>query len=247
MKPYYEHAGITIYNADCREVLPTLGPVDLVLTDPPYGTQELGGGYGRRKLHSTDGRNGRMIANDLDLSVFMQVLPQLRRMVSVGWLASFCAARRMNEAMEMARLAGFRWYGHIVWDKLQPGLGYSIRYAHEDALIFQCGEPPKPDPPIISVVRCSIDRIDTRTRHPHDKPVPVLMALLGLGGSMVLDPFMGGGSTLVAAKAAGKTAIGIELSEQWCENAAKRLSQEMLPLVEPEQVVVQAVLIGDAE
>ena len=43
-KPYYEHAGITIYHGDCREILPTLGPVDLVLTDPPYGTQNLGGG-----------------------------------------------------------------------------------------------------------------------------------------------------------------------------------------------------------
>ncbi len=54
LKPYYEHAGIVIYHGDCREILPTLPKVGLVLTDPPYGTQGLGGGYGRRQLHSTD-------------------------------------------------------------------------------------------------------------------------------------------------------------------------------------------------
>ena len=226
MKPYYEQDGITIYHGDCREILPTLPKVDLVLTDPPYGTQGLGGGYGRRQLHTADGRMGRTIQNDCDLSVIEQTAPLLSDSTQESsWLVMFCAPRKMLDVGQIMRGCAFEFYGHYVWDKGAPGLGYTIRYAHEDALVFRKGEAAKPVEPIISIGRSPT----IAQEHPHEKPTAVLKPLLRLAnGGSVLDPFCGIGSTLVAAKDNALTAIGIEIEERYCEIAAKRLAQCVL-------------------
>jgi DNA modification methylase len=230
VKPYYEHDGIAIYHGDCREVLPIIGTVDLVLTDPPYGTEDLSGGYGRRRLHSKDGRLGRVIAGDRDMGAVMQCAPLLASVLSTGWLVALCAARRMPETAAIFSLAGFDYFGQFVWDKATPGLGYSIRYQHEAALVFASGDARKPDPPIISLLRWPVSHTDTHLRHPHEKPTHVLKHLLRLAPDKgrILDPFMGSGSTLCAAKECGMEAVGIEQDERWCELAARRLSQEVL-------------------
>jgi site-specific DNA-methyltransferase (adenine-specific) len=205
----------------------------LVLTDPPYGTQDLGGGYGRRQLHSTDGRNGRVIAGDRDLSCIEDAAPLLFGVLRDGaWLMSFCAARRMIETAALYAGAGFEFAGHVVWDKGQPGLGYTVRYSHEDVLLFKKGEPPRPEPALISVVRCTGSRADLE--HPHEKPLPVLCTLLRADATAntILDPFAGSGSTLVAAKRLGCGAVGIEIEERFCEVAARRLEAETMALFE---------------
>ena len=237
-KPYYEHKGITIYNADCRDILPHLPKVDLVLTDPPYGTENLGGGYGRRQLHSIDGRHGRVIAGDSDLTLLAEVIPLLP-VSEDSWTVAFCAPRRMPETAELFKAGGFEYYGELVWNKLTPGLGYSIRYSHESALVFRRGSAPQPDTPLISVFTQCVNRIDTAAHHPHEKPVGLWHSALRLSPGDVLDPFMGSGATLVAAKQLGRRAIGIEIEEKYCEIAVKRLSQEMLfeatePQAQPE-------------
>lgn len=246
--PYYDHAGISIYHGDCREVLSGIypPPFDLICTDPPYGTQDLGGGYGRRQLHSTDGRNGRVIANDRDLSCIEAVAPLLYGALRDGaWLMSFCAPRRMIETATLYAGAGFEFAGHMVWDKGQPGLGYTVRYSHEDVLLFKKGEPPRPEPALLSVMRCTGSRADID--HPHEKPIPVLCTLIRADATAlnILDPFMGSGSTLVAAKQMGRRAIGIEIEERYCEIAANRLSQEVLFGVEIPQITKGESDVGD--
>jgi adenine-specific DNA-methyltransferase len=234
MKPYYEDSFCTIYHGDCREILPQLPKVDLVLTDPPYGTQGLGGGYGRRQLHSIDGRLGRTIKNDEDLSIVMEVAPSLYRLLNDdGWCMAFCAARRMVEVAQIFQLSRFQYFGEVIWDKGAPGLGYSIRYSHENALVFKKGDPETPDSALFSIIRETISHQDSHNKHPHEKPVRLWRSAIGLGGETILDPFCGSGSVLVAAKQMGKKAVGIEAEEQWCEAAAKRLQQEYLPLTTP--------------
>lgn len=229
MTPYYSEAGITIFHGDCREVLPTLPKVDLVLTDPPYGTQHLGGGYGRRQLHSTDGRLGRTIIDDEDLGALMGTAALLyRALAEQAVLVSFCAPRRMIETAQIFQLAGFTYFGHAIWDKGAPGLGYTVRYCHEDILLFKKGTPATPERAIMSIIRGSVQRANTARRHPHEKPQAVWNHMARIHPGTILDPFMGSGSVLVAAKSLGRTAIGIEIEELYCEYASERLRQDVL-------------------
>lgn len=211
--------------------MPSLDYAYFILTDPPYGTEALGGGYGRRQLHTADGRNSRMIIGDEDLETLRDSALQISlALAEPGWLVSFCAPRRMIETASIYKERGLTFFGELIWDKGAPGLGYTIRYAHESALVFKKGEAEKQDSAIISIQRESVDRVNTQARHPHEKPVGVLKAILMLGGGLILDPFCGSGSTLIAAKDLGRKAIGIEIEEKYCEMAAKRLSQEVFSL-----------------
>jgi DNA modification methylase len=229
LKPYYEEKGITIFNCDCREVLPSLDYVFFCLTDPPFGTGELTGGYGRAQNH---GGKGRTIIGDEDLSVLQDVAPLLYKGIGEpGWLITFCAPRRMLETGRIFEDAGFNYFGELVWDKGAPGLGFTIRYAHESLLVFKKGNAERDEGAIISVQRESVDRTATQLRHPHEKPVSILKSILMLGNGLVLDPFMGSGSVLRAAKDLGRKAIGIEIEERYCEMACKRLKQETLEWV----------------
>lgn len=211
----------TLYLADCSEVLPTLGHFHAAITDPPYGTQGLGGGYGRRQLHDTGDGMGRVIANDEDLSALEGAFPLLLERVPVGWLAVFYAARRTPQFCRATE--GGIWFGGVVWDKLAPGLGYHIRYSHEDIAVFRQGEPPRPETPLLSVVRApSTDGL----HHPHEKPVKLLEALvawLSPPSGAVLDPFMGSGSTGVACLNAGRSFVGVELDPAHFDTACRRL------------------------
>lgn len=229
MKPYYEEKGITIYNGDCREVLPSLDYVFFCLTDPPFGTEELTGGYGRAQNH---GGTGRTIIGDKDLTTLREAAPLIYKGIGEpGWLITFCATRRMLETGRLFEDVGFNFYGEIIWDKGAPGLGFTIRYAHESMLVFRKGNAEREESAIISVQRESVDRIATQLRHPHEKPVSVLKSILKLGNGTVLDPFMGSGPVLRAAKDLGRKAIGIEIEERYCEMAVKLLKQETLEWV----------------
>jgi DNA modification methylase len=208
----------TLYLGDCREILPTLPKVDAVITDPPYGTQDLGGGYGR---HDKDGV-AETIANDADLEALTTAFPLMANLITDGWLLAFYAARRAPQFHDAT--SGAPWYGSVVWDKGQPGLGYHIRYAHEDIAVFRIGEPKRPPVPILSVVRAG----PVAERHPHEKPVRVLGALVAWASpeaGTVIDPFMGSGTTGVACMNLGRQFIGIEIEPRYFEIACERIEQ----------------------
>jgi hypothetical protein len=121
----------------------------------------------------------------------------------------------------------------LVWDKCHFGMGHQWRKQHELVIVGRSSESKwtgaRNLPDILKARTVpSGDRL-----HPVDKPSDLLRQILEpltSEGDMVLDPFMGGGSTLMAAQRSGRRAIGIEIEERYCEIAAKRLSQEVLPL-----------------
>lgn len=214
MTPYYEHAGITIYHGDCLEVVPSLGVIDLLLTDPPYG---IGEARGKNKS-----RGNLAVARDYGAAAWDD--------------------ETADEGVEIARCST-RWqivFGGnyyrlppsscwLVWDKDNGGNDFAdcelawtnLRKAVRKLTYRWNGMLQQPGRP------------KEERFHPTQKPEPVMVWALTQAPSdvrSVLDPFMGSGTTLVAAKRLGKFAVGIDREERYCEIAAKRLEQEVLPL-----------------
>jgi site-specific DNA-methyltransferase (adenine-specific) len=223
MRPYYEHGGITIYHGDCREVLPTLGPVDLVLTDPPYGVAYNptgGNGVARR------GNLERLVGDD--------------RPFDPSSLIRFAYGEGHATPMIL-------WGGNHYADRLPPSSAWLVWYKRDSlpSIDFSdceiawtsLGIPARVfNHQWHGMLRAS-ERGDLRY-HPTQKPLVLMRWCLGLApiAKLILDPFMGSGTTLRAAKDLGLRAIGIEIEEKYCEIAARRLSQEVLEF-EPLAVV----------
>ena len=200
MTPYYDHDGITIYHGDCMDVLRDVR-VQAIVTDPPFGTGWVRG-YGAM---------GEFMCDRTRPSWDVFSLAWIDAARPVEWIAFAPNSR----TADMARIASSRVY----WRKTNP----------------------RPNGPPLEPVFMWPMRVpngiewvgyngDT-THHPCEKPVELMTWLLGfVSCDSVVDPFMGSGSTLVAAKRAGVRAIGIEIDERYCEIAAKRLAQGVLPL-----------------
>ena len=232
--PYYQDESCTIYHGDSREILPALATdsIDLVLTDPPYGVA-----YVTARRSRTDPLVA-PIQGDESLNMLADVMPQLDRLLRRDRHAYFFAsAAKIGETCEL--VADFwKVKNVLVWDKGDAGsvgdleAGYAvcwegIVYANKGRRALQGGRPR-------SVYR--YDWSGTRDPvHPTVKPVGVLSWLMGkssMPDETILDPFMGSGTTLRAAKDLGRKAIGIEIEERYCEIAAKRLAQAVLPGLE---------------
>lgn len=198
IRPYYQESGITIYHGDCREILPTLPKVDLVLTDPPYG-------IGFASQPTTGQRRAGMPREAWDNRV--AELPEFDAETIVVWGGNYFPLPASR--------------GWLCWYKpdAPPSMGcFELAWTNEDRnsrLITH------------SIAATNSERV----RHPTQKPLRVISwAMSQFPGDSVLDPFMGSGTTLVAAKNLGRKAIGIEIEEKYCEIAVKRLRQEVLPL-----------------
>jgi site-specific DNA-methyltransferase (adenine-specific) len=204
MKPYYEHAGITIYHGDCREILPELEDFSLVLTDPPYGVG--------------------MEAFSDDFSMVKGL-----RLCKSNLMACFMSPRQVYRLCQV--LDGCWNFERILWMEKSADISFPWRgwlMNSEAILIFS-----KPDAIWPKPERYSRDcyRVSPwgKQGHPNNKPPDVVQDIMQkIGGQTILDPFMGSGTTLRAAKDLGCRAVGIEIEEKYCEIAAKRLSQEVL-------------------
>lgn len=243
MKPYYEHAGIVIYNADCREILPQLPKVDAVITDPPYGETAL------EWDSRCDGWLKCLSANCLwcfgSFRFFLAESSQFKAWKfgqEVVWEkqngSGFCTDR-FNRVHEIAT----QWYTGM-WSDLRhevPRLVVrnwkrSHRTERRGSTPHRGGIETAPwqDDGLRlerSVIYESNCHTPSGAAHPTQKPVPLLERLIFYSvaeNGTVCDPFMGSGTTLVAAKNLGRRAIGIEIEERYCEIAAKRLAQEVL-------------------
>ena len=242
MKAYYEHGGITIYHADSldtlREMCASEMMVSCVITDPPYcsGAHESAR-RGKRVAMTPESVTARpTIALD-DMGtlgyewVSRQWFMSVRELVAPGGhLACFTDWRMSPQVQTMLETAGWRLTNCLVWDKGYPGLGSGFRAQHEFIVLASKGQPVWHSYDFGNVLKSM--RL-TDTDHPHQKPEELIRKIIATcapQNGVVLDPFMGSGSTLVAAKSSGRRAIGIELDEGYCETAAKRLAQEVLPL-----------------
>ncbi len=201
MKPYYSESGITIYHGDCREILPHLGPVDLVLTDPPYGIGDRmqGGTWGAASKYA-DFRGWDVAP---DMPTLSGIIAKASK--SIVWGGNYFG------------LPGTRCV--LVWDK-----------RNAVPTMADC-----------EIAWCNLDKPAKRFSwgvgvhsygHPTEKPLELFMWCIEQSRTtgIILDPFMGSGTTLRAAKDLGRKCIGIEISREYCDIAIKRLQQETLPL-----------------
>ena len=227
MTPYYERDGITIYHGDCREVLPTLGPVDHVITDPPYGIG-YSTGYRTGVVRSSTRLVNDLLVAPLLNDTFAAMAPLLNDTAAVY---VFAAPLKLDEVLRVLR--SFWDVANVLcWDKGNCTAGdlattYGKRW---EAIVYaRRGRPAfkRRDRDVLAFSRGN----SRRYLHPTQKPISLLRYLIERhpDASVVLDPFMGSGTTLCAAKDIGRKAIGIEIEERYCEIAAKRLEQQVLP------------------
>lgn len=241
-KPYYEEPGIVIYHGDCREILPLLPDksVDLVLTDPPYGHRNNDGDLiANWEAALGHGKSGppRPIANDgPEANELVRFLfQQSKRLLDEGCCCCCCCCGGGGPDPQFARwslwmdeILGFKMC--VVWDKGGLGMGWHYRRNWECVLVSKTS---KWNGGLVTPNVIRFPKIIPQvTHHPTEKPVELKAFFVRLhsdGNETILDPFMGSGTTLVAAKQLGRKAIGIEICEAYCEIAVKRLAQEVLP------------------
>jgi DNA modification methylase len=222
VRPYYDHGGIQIFLGDARDVLPTLGTFDLVLTDPPYGigidtgNAQRGRGDRNNPRGASKAKNWAPIAGDdapFDPVTLLAVAPK-----AILWGANHYASRLPDLPC---------W---LVWDRKCGRAGDSDNTDAELAAVighrFQS----------IRVFRhmwIGFKRDSENAEgslHPTQKPVALMSWCLGFfpEARTVVDPYMGSGPVARACKDAGKRYVGIEIDERYAEIAAKRCAQEVL-------------------
>lgn len=216
-KPYYEDEAVTIYHGDCREIIPKLRRVDAVVTDPPYGIAYSSGWSKETRAHPNS------IIGDATTELRDYVLKTYAKYDVAT--ASFATARCIPP---------FSPKGILVWDKGEnSGMGdltFPWKPSFEVCWVYGSGWHGQRSGGVLRGAAGANSSAQGRC-HPHQKPVWLLASIVAKApGNTVLDPFMGSGTTLRAAKDLGRKAIGIEIEERYCEIAAKRMAQEVLPL-----------------
>lgn len=237
MGAYYARDGITIYHGDCREIVPSIPPrsVDLVLTDPPF-FMPANVSNCRKAWRRSLGDTAIMAGYFRD--AFDEIAARLK---STGGFYTFSDATSYAIFLVVLYPVFDRTQA-IVWDKQVGGMGNGWRHSNE--LIIHGAFKDTAYAPGFrrDVIGCRTVPSGDRY-HQSEKPSGVLSALLGAHPvGVVLDPFMGGGSTLRAAKDLGWRAIGCDIDERNCEEAARRMEQGVLLASPPPPAAEQATL-----
>lgn len=237
--PYYSDSNVTIYHGDCREILPEMerGGVDLLLTDPPF-EKEAHTQQRRVKRHGGVMEIEALPFEAMDEATRISVSLEMSRL-SKRWTLVFCQIEAVPIWRSTLEAAGLNYRRTCLWIKPdgmpqysgdRPGMGYETFVAmhqpgrsvwngggRHGVYTFNKGESGNTGP----------------SGHPTTKPLKLFKQLISdfsNEGETVLDPFMGSGTTLRAAKDLGRKAIGIELEEKYCEIAALRCCQTVLDL-----------------
>lgn len=243
MKPYYDEDGITIYHGDCFDILHDLDGIGAVITDPPYSS---GGAFrgdraqqtSRKYVNSGTAAYRPEFAGDnrdqRSFLIWSTLWLNAARNASVpgAVLCSFIDWRQLPTLSDAIQAAGWTWRGVAVWSK-KFGRPTPGRFSNACEYVVWGSNGPMEAwdsyPP--GIYEASPPSGDAKS-HIAQKPLEVMDWLLQVvrPGSVILDPFMGSGTTLEAAKRAGFRAIGIDVDERYCEIAAQRLAQGVLAL-----------------
>lgn len=221
VKWYYFDNVVAIAHSDCRDILPQLDPVDLILTDPPWpmGTPKYGPTTGRAIMQGN--------SNAVELWSEVSSLLKAKRLLI--WIGCH------HDPRDFLNPLGSQWrfLRSIYIRRAVPG--YFGRVLVDGELIFALGDwPPtrkgrKVLPGGLSITYRLADRVNS---HPGPRSLIACRWLANWwsdDGDVILDPFAGSGTTLRAAKDLGRKAIGIEIEEKYCEIIARRMNQEVLP------------------
>lgn len=216
MSLYYSDDYVTLYHgSSVGDEAEPWWLADVLVTDPPYGIAWTKGQNNAAKstAHAGIQNDQDTTTRDAALAIWGDVRPGF---VFGSFRAPFPAGVKQT----------------LVWQKpIDAGVvGSTTGYRTDTELIFLTGKHPKRPPSRSSVLASSGGVSRYRTEHPHSKPVGILEQLIEWTDGTVADPFAGSGSTLVAAKALGRKAVGVELEERYCEIIAKRCAQDVLDI-----------------
>jgi len=209
MTPYYQDNWVTIFNADCRGILPLLDPVELLLTDPPYGIGFAGQPTKWQRLAGNQPKDWD------DKPVSRQILIDYIHIAgkSIIWGGNYFQLPISRCWLSWCKPDAPPSMGNVevAWTNLEGNSKYIVH----------------------SISATNKERVS----HPTQKPLRVIRWALNCADvgerAIICDPFMGSGTTLVAAKQLGRRAIGIEISKEYCDIAIERLRQDVLDFSEP--------------
>ena len=222
MKPYYEQDGITIYHGDNLDILPELTHHDAVITDPPW----------KIDLRSTSGTS---LWGDLANAgrLLSMVLSECQRLtVDNGSVWMFHAWKFSPALLRASDLVGWPIESMLVWDRCWPNVGTmkGLRATYETIALWCHANFAIANRSLTDIWQYKWTPSD-REYHPAEKPYGLIRQIIDITqAESVIDPFMGSGSTLLAAKYAGLRGTGIEIDEKYCEIAANRLQQHVMVL-----------------
>ena len=217
---YYNHGGITIYNADANALIDSLGVFDAVITDPPYGLGEQGSGINkdRAKGNYADFNDSPANVRDVIVPIIEALIKKTRCVIltpGIPCMALYPQPQSFGCIYQPASV-GMQSFGNA---DAQPIFYYGLSATKKKMM----GTP------------CSIQNTKGagNINHPCPKPLHVMESLIErftLPGQTILDPFMGSGTTLLAAKNLNRKCVGIDITKHYCDIAVQRLSQEVLDL-----------------
>ena len=227
MKPYYEDDAVKIYHGDSLEILPTIksSSIALCVTDPPY----IIGAVSAGNMSSKSGGWADMMNSSGWFTSWYREVDRVLHSSGAFW--TFLNWRSVPVVLRAALDAQLPVTSMMVWDKewIGPGGSQGLRPSYELVALMAQPNFAIPNRGTNDVWRHQVGSYK-ESGHPAEKPEKLVRRIITTSSvdGIVLDPFLGSGTTAVAAKNAGLRCVGIEAEERYCEIAAKRLGQEVL-------------------
>lgn len=228
-QPYYQDDLVTLYHGDALEVLPTLaaGSITAVITDPPY----IIGAVSAGSLSSKSGGWADMMNSSHWFAAWYREADRILKHRGSFW--TFANWRTIPVVMRAAVDAGLPLTSLLVWDKqwIGPGGSQGLRPSYEVVALLAKPGFAVPNRGVPDVWQVPVGSYKPNG-HPAEKPVPLVTRILTTAavpaGEVVVDPFAGSGTTVVAARALGIRCIAVEAEEKWCDLIARRCDQGLL-------------------